>query len=139
MSTGPRPLYVGMLACVLVIAVSAGSLLPYLGDSAELVRLRNALLVADEPTRFDWSPADVPGDFRLETRAADPLFVEAVAVLDLERYQADWERALAIARHLLENRQGPVGGAIHDRLPTIQVLAEARDFVEYVHILGKRV
>jgi hypothetical protein len=93
-------------ACALVIAVSALSLLPYAGNSAELVRMRNALLIDFVQTsRFDWTPSTMPADFAVERALPSPQFSARVQALQLQQLPSDWERALALARHLLENRR----------------------------------
>jgi hypothetical protein len=63
----------GLLACALVILAAVLSLAPYLTDSAQLVRMRNALLIDfDAPARFDWTPATMPADYAVEREAAEP-------------------------------------------------------------------
>lgn len=116
MNTGRGMLYGGMLACILAMAVSVGSLLPYLGDSAELVRLRNALLIENQPAAADWSPETVPPDFKLQSGPPAAYFIEVVTALDLDAQASNWERALILADHLLEQRTGAVGGAIQSSL-----------------------
>ncbi len=67
-----------------------------------MVRLRNALVVADGATAtFDWTPANWPADFLLERGPADPVFLAAVQRLRLAEMRTDWERATAISAHLL--------------------------------------
>lgn len=105
------------LACAAAMALALASLAPWLSDSAERVRLRNALLLqASSGSDFDWTPAAVPADFALEQREADPRFQRRVAELGLDRLQGSWARALAIARHLLENRRERVGQPIQSDL-----------------------
>lgn len=110
---GSRAFWRGLLACALVVLAAALSLLPHVKSSAELVRMRNALVMDfDDSTRFDWTPADVPADFAVERQAPEPDFAERVQALHLERLDGDWERALALGRHLLEHRNLVIGGAI---------------------------
>lgn len=116
MSKGRGTLYGGLLACVVAVAASAASLLPYLDDSAELVRLRNALLIEDKPAAFDWVPEAVPPDFKVEAGPPSPLFVNVIDALDIDAQASNWERALVLAGHLLERRTEPVGGAIQSSL-----------------------
>jgi hypothetical protein len=86
------------------LALCVLSLAPYLTSSTEIVRMRNALQLMDGEARsFDWTPATVPADFMLERGAPDPLFVEAANRLGLAGMSSDWERAVAISRHLLSN------------------------------------
>ena len=69
-----------------------------------MVRLRNALVVADKTTAgFDWTPANWPADFLLENRPADPVFVAAAQRLGLADMGTDWERVTAISQHLLSH------------------------------------
>lgn len=103
----------GFAAAAAAMLLAVLPLAPHLADSAELVRLRNALLLDEvAETRFDWTPAEVPADFRTEPGPVDPGFALRVAALDLAALSSDWERALALGRHLLANRQGPVGRPI---------------------------
>lgn len=108
------------LAAALAAALLALlALAPHLHDPAELVRLRNALLLdAVEETRFDWTPADMPADFLRERMSAPPAFRARVAALGLESLPTDWDRALALGRHMLAARRGGVGGAIQSDLET---------------------
>ena len=48
----------------------------------------------------NWTPNNVPTDFRQEASVAYPSFREAVTRLDLGSCKTDWERALRIAEHL---------------------------------------
>lgn len=108
-----------LLFCLLVVVAAALSLLPHFKDSAELVRMRNALLMdfVDTPS-FDWKPQATPADFALERAAPSPQFSARVQALGLERLPGDWERAVAIGRHLLQNRanQATMGQAIQSDL-----------------------
>ena len=70
-------------------------------------RARNSLIAeigsADD---FDWSPAKVPGDFRVEQSAIPAQFNDAVSGLweaDGESLSA-LEKARLLARHLVKNR-----------------------------------
>jgi hypothetical protein len=48
----------GVWLSLLVLLLSLLSLAPYLTSSTEVVRLRHALLLADDnAVRFDWTPA----------------------------------------------------------------------------------
>lgn len=94
----------GAWVSVAVLLLCVLSLAPYFGSSSELVRLRNALLLLDGETRsFDWTPDAIPADFLLERGASDPLFVDAANRLGLAGMASDWERVIAISRHLLSN------------------------------------
>ncbi len=94
----------GAWLSLVVLVLCLLSLTPYLTSSTEIVRMRNALQLMDgEGHSFDWTPANVPADFMLERGAPDPLFVEAANRLGLAGMSSDWERAVAISRHLLSN------------------------------------
>lgn len=95
----------GAIACLLVLLVSALSLTPYLGNSTELVRMRNALLLEeDRGQSFDWTPDTLPSDFLQERAPASALFVHAADRLGLASMDSDWARVLAISRHLLSHQ-----------------------------------
>lgn len=97
-----------LIALIVVIGLT---LLPHLRNSAELVRMRNAMLLQMPSATYDWTPSTVPPDFLVETAAPLPLYAEAVAREQLKSADGDWATALAIGRHLLpEGRRS--GGAI---------------------------
>ncbi|MBL8445228.1 MAG: hypothetical protein JNK52_14355 [Zoogloeaceae bacterium] len=105
----------GCWVCAVITLVIAGSLVPHLKNSAELVRMRNALLLDIEPANPDWSPASVPASFAREAAAPIPLYADAVARHSLRVEDDDWATALKIGQHLLvEGRR--TGGAIQDDL-----------------------
>ena len=75
--------------------------------------MRNALLLdAGSAGPFDWSPATVPVDYMLERGPPDRRFVDVVDRLKLVTLPSDWDRAVAIGRHLLSSKQKLVGGPI---------------------------
>ncbi|MES2946972.1 MAG: transglutaminase domain-containing protein [Pseudomonadota bacterium] len=90
-----------------LLVAALGSLAPYLLSSTELVRLRNAALLASaEPVSgFDWSPHDMPVDFQREEGPADAVYLDATRQLDLAALPSDWDRVLAISAHLLSHPQ----------------------------------
>ncbi len=89
-----------------VLAMAAVSLAPYLGNSMELVRLRNATLLASaDASGFDWGADDMPADFLRESEPADPLYARVVERLRLAALPSDWARVLAISAHLLSHPQ----------------------------------
>lgn len=109
-----------MLAAAALVLVSGLSLAPYAGSSADLVRMRHALLLvgaaeADAPA-FAWTPQQPPAGFLQERGPVDPLFAEVVRRLDLQSLPSDWDRALAISRHLLASQPRLSGGAIQGDL-----------------------
>jgi teichuronic acid biosynthesis glycosyltransferase TuaC len=103
----------GLWISLLVAAFSVASLLPYMGSSAELVRMRNALLLTDQQhVNFNWTPANVPASFQWERGPVDPFFKEVAERLQLASLPDDWERALAISRHLLGSSAKRPDGAV---------------------------
>lgn len=105
----------GFWVCAVITLVIAGSLVPHLKNSAELVRMRNALLLDVEPANPDWSPASVPPSFARETAAPIALYADAVARHSLRVEGDDWATALKIGQHLLVDGRRS-GGAIQDDL-----------------------
>ncbi len=105
----------GAWISLVVLGFALLSLTPYLTRSTQLVRMRHALLLA-EGAGFDWTPADVPADYLLERRSPDPAFAEVVVRLGLSGLASDWERALAISRHLLASHAVLRGGAVQSNL-----------------------
>lgn len=104
------------LSTVLTLAVGA-TLVPHLRDSAELVRMRNALLLQSAPAAYDWTPGAVPADFARETAAPLPLYADIVARNQLKVEGDDWATALAIGRHLLPDGRrsgGPIQADLTD-------------------------
>lgn len=104
------------LSAVLTVAVAA-SLAPHLRDSTELVRMRNALLLQSEPAVYDWTPANVPVGFAVETAKPLPLYSDIVARDHLKIDGDDWATALAIGRHLLPDgrrRSGAIQADLSD-------------------------
>lgn len=98
-------------AAALILLLAVLSLSPYLLQSSEMVRLRNAWLLIDEPTPdFRFTPANMPVDFLTEQAAPEPLFVAAVQALKLQELPTDWERAVRISEHLLARVNYDTGG-----------------------------
>ncbi|AWI79758.1 transglutaminase [Parazoarcus communis] len=102
-------------ASAFLTVILAGSLAPHFKDSAELVRMRNALLLQSESAVYDWTPATIPQGFALETAPPLPLYDEAVSVNALRVSNDDWATALNIGRHLLASA-GPRGRPIQSDL-----------------------
>lgn len=93
----------------------AGSLAPHFKDSAELVRMRNALLLQSEGAAYDWTPGTVPRRFAVDTEPPIPLYADAVADNGLRVSDDDWATALKIGKHLL-GAAGHRGRAIQSDL-----------------------
>ena len=89
------------LACSALIVGLSLSLLPHLRDSAEQVRLRNALLLDPSPADPAWTPNERPSSFVVDGGAASVRYAEIVRENKLIVPGDDWQTALAIGRHLL--------------------------------------
>lgn len=111
-----RAIWLSLLAMLLAML----SLAPYFTSSTELVRLRHALLLSETGDRgdagFAWTPANIPADFMLERAAPYPEFTDVVDRLGLAAMPTDWQRAVAISRHLLGSSPLLSGGAIQSDL-----------------------
>jgi hypothetical protein len=115
---GARRWRLVMAGSLAILAVALASLAPYLRDSAELVRMRNALLLDRAPAQVEWSPDRAPADFARERAAPSPAFQARVAALGLDAVPGDWPRAMALGRHLLAARRAAVGQPIQSDLET---------------------
>lgn len=105
--------------CVALLCLLLLSLLPYAGNSTELVRLRNALVLAPiDGVDLGWTPARPPAGFRAESAAPNPLFAQEAQRLGLSSLPSDWERVLVISRQLLGSHTPLYGGAIQADLDT---------------------
>jgi hypothetical protein len=103
------------------------TLATHMGSGAELVRLRNALLVdADLEPDFDWSPPAMPHGFMQESGPRDPVFVAVARRLELDKKADDWERALTISKHLLGSGPRDEGALKQDLLGTYLGITEQR-------------
>lgn len=112
-----RPWRRGLIASLLAIVLAALSLAPHLTSSTELVRMRNALLVDERfDAADDWAPPGFPPEFKQERDAPYPEFTQAVERLGLASMAGDWERSLAISKHLLGSSPVLTGNDIHSDL-----------------------
>lgn len=101
------------LGAVAAIVLPLLSLLPYLTSGTEVVKLRNAVLLQGElAPDFDWAAPPAPPGFLVDQAPFDPYFVDIVRRLELEALPTDWDRALAISRHLLGSSTTRAGGPI---------------------------
>lgn len=91
------------LSAILTLGLVA-SLVPHFENSAELVRMRNALLYQSEAATYDWSPDNVPAGFLVESNPPIPLYARIVRDNALQMEGDDWATALKIGRHLLSPR-----------------------------------
>jgi hypothetical protein len=79
--------------------------------------MRNALVLLDQgQPDFSWTPANVPSDYLQEGGPVDPFFKGVAIQLELTKLPNDWERALAISRHLLGSSEVLRGHAIKSDL-----------------------
>lgn len=100
--------------CVAAMAAMVASIAPHLGSSAELVRMRNALLMDPQPAEYDWVPTRPPEGFRTDG-GPDGFFRAAVASHALQVPGDDWATVLRIASHLLSRKERS-GSAIQANL-----------------------
>jgi len=109
----------GMWASAALMLLAPLSLAPHFTSSTELVRMRNALLLDhNRPAPLEWTPNSAPADFLVERGRPDPMFADAAARLGLAAMPTDWDRAVAISRHLLGSQPTLTGGAIQSDLRT---------------------
>lgn len=101
--------------CLAFAVLGTVGLVPHFKNSAELVRMRNALLLDNEPATYNWTPANIPEGFALETQAPNSLYDDVVKREQLRVEGSDWETVLRIGRHLLKNAARR-GGAIQSNL-----------------------
>lgn len=111
-----RPL---VLWCVAIFVAAPLTLLPYLIDPYDHVRLRNAVSyrVADLGA-FQWTPTSIPQDFLVEKGPIDPLFTGIITHLRLKPDATDWERIVAIEKNLMDRPADPRGPPIQSDLRT---------------------
>lgn len=112
------------LVSAVLTLIAAGSLAPHLKNSAELVRMRNALLLQSEPAVFDWTPATKPESFVVDTGAPLPLYADIVARNGLRADGDDWATALRIGRHLLVDGKRTGGPIQSDLTQTYRRITE---------------
>jgi hypothetical protein len=124
----------GFWGCVIVLTLVGATLVPHLRNSAELVRMRNALLLQDAPATGEWTPAAPPLEFRLEAAPVDALYAQAVVEHILVVPGDDWATALRIGQHLLQasGRGGAIQSSLDDTYRRIVERSEGYcgDFVD---------
>lgn len=90
------------LGSAVAFVVALGAIAPHLGSGADLVRLRNALLIDFGSTALpDWQPPATPRGFRTDGSRIDPYFAAIARELRLAEMATDWDRSVAISEHLL--------------------------------------
>ena len=122
---------------VAMIVLPLLSLAPYLASGIELARARNSLVVDGSIDAADhWSASDSPRDFLVDRAPAHPMFVEVAKRLQLAELPTDWDRAVAISRHLLGSaptlRDGPIQSDLRTTYQRITVNGDGYcvDFVQ---------
>lgn len=116
-SQGLRRWRLATLLGLLLIVGPLLAMLPYLVSGTEAVRLRNALLLAEDLSAPpDWTPPNWPAGFLQESAVPDPYFVAVAQRLQLAALPDDWAKALAISAHLLGSHAELGGGAIQGSL-----------------------
>lgn len=96
-------------AVVLTLAAGWFASLAFRRGSA--LRIRNALRLRRGDARdFDWTPATVPADFRVERQPPPKEIAEALREIRLPEIESDWERALALVSLLVRHwkNDGPI-------------------------------
>jgi len=107
----------GMVAVIGILLVgSVLSLIPYLGSSAELVRLRNALLLDAAPLDASWAGSGFPHDFRMDSAPFPQSFVAFVQTHSGQAIHGDWERSVSLASALIPDRGQRRAGAIQSSM-----------------------
>lgn len=96
-----------------LFVLSPLTLLPHFTSSAEVAKLRNAMVFDEAPrAAFDFDPGRWPPNFLIDKKAPEAYFVAVAEPLELDALPDDWSRALAISRHLLTGQPRLTGGAI---------------------------
>ena len=102
---------------IAMVVVPLLSMFPHVTNSADLVRIRHALLLdATSDAAVDWAPPNFPSGFKQETSPVPPVITAAAKDLGLLSISSDWDRALAISAHLLGSQPVLTGGAIKSDL-----------------------
>lgn len=91
----------GSLALGAALLLVTATLARHVTEATELVRLRNALLLDEGPADLNWTPTNLPPDFRYESSRPNALYERAAARHDLVVPDDDWATAIRIGRHLL--------------------------------------
>ena len=122
---------IGVVAFCIALAWLARLTLPL----HRALRVRNAFLLRrGRREDFDWTPADVPAGFRLETSAPPQAIAEAVRESGALAKQDDWARALALVTMLV--RHARAGGPVRADLTTTwrAIVAGSGYCADYVRV-----
>jgi hypothetical protein len=113
---------IGIAANLLAVACVVGYVLARAYPATRAVRLRNALLLSPERGQdFAWTPPRFPPGFKAERLPATVEFRGIVTALHMDDLRGDWEKALALAAHLIECA-GDLGPVRADPLTTYRAI-----------------
>ncbi|HEY2863966.1 MAG TPA: transglutaminase-like domain-containing protein [Casimicrobiaceae bacterium] len=119
---------IGIAANLIALFAVVGYVLWRAYPATEAVRLRNALsLDTGSVQDFDWTPPNFPPDFRAERLPPPAEFRDIVASLRLGDRSGDWDKALALASHLVEHA-GDLGPVRADPLTTYRAIRDGRGY-----------
>jgi Transglutaminase-like superfamily len=119
---------IGIAANLIALFGVVGYVLWRAYPPTEAVRLRNALsLATGSNPDFDWTPPHFPADFRAERLPPPAEFRDIVASLRLGDRSGDWDKALALASHLVE-RAGDLGPVRADPLTTYRAIRDGHGY-----------
>jgi hypothetical protein len=96
--------FIAWCASALMMLSLLSTLAPHLRNSAELVRMRNALLLQTEPASHQWTADERPVGFAVDNAETLVSYREAVSKRGLVVDGDDWATALSIGRHLFGSR-----------------------------------
>jgi hypothetical protein len=94
------------IANAVVITMAGAWIVARAVPSSRALRLRNAVLLRrGQPVDFQWTPAAIPPDFRVERAATPPVITEALRAAGVPAIGGDWPKARALVEMLLRNWQ----------------------------------
>ena len=125
---------------VLTMVAITGGLLSMLSSPYEITRVRNSLIAEiGQPGDFIWRPSDPPEGFLLEEVPAPLEFQQIAQQAFHERsVLSNWDKALAIGRHLAEGPGIGGGGIQSNTLDTYRtILTEKRGYcADYTQVFN---
>ena len=87
---------------LVALVVVTGSVLWHAFPSSEAVRLRNSLLIENAPVAsLDWTPQNVPSDFKMETLPVPESMRSAARMVAAQTNGTDLDVARALTAHLM--------------------------------------
>lgn len=118
----------GIAANLIALFAVVGYVLWRAYPATEAVRLRNALSLDTGTSQdFDWTPPHFPPGFRAERLPATAEFRDIVTGLGLDDRGGDWNKALALASHLVE-RAANLGPVRADPLTTYRAIRDGHGY-----------